>query len=245
MLKIFPELQRLKNEAIVAKESIPFLYQFFNIQAFYAGTETKGNIMSRLLNSFIEALNENTKLPRYVIMIPDWDIVRSTNFDYGATTMFEEMIGYLCKQINKCITRCRDDIMSKKPGALSSTFEPRVIWICMINRPIEDSKDMKELMIHRGKFNRTLDNNITKERYMYIMNINAFEEDSGNLLNANFHLTKEGKQEFWSEVSQQLKRFEYNEINLKPVNHKKKKSTPNNNHFENRWHLPKPPPRKF
>ena len=196
------------------------MYQFYNITAYYSN---QGNqeVITRLLNSFIEGLNSKKYLPRYVIMCPDLDIVKGTEFDYGANIIFKTTLRCLFDQLNKVINGRRMDLTFKRPVAMSSSFEPRLIWIKMIGRPDYNDKAMKTSMILRPKFNKVLDELVSKERHMHIMNIDIFEEDESlNLFKPTNNLTHEGKCVYWRQVDLQLKMLEFNEIRLRPTSTK-------------------------
>ena len=54
--------------------SVPYMFQEFNISTYYVTSEIS-NIITRFMNAFVEALNEKPKLPKFVIVIPDSDIL--------------------------------------------------------------------------------------------------------------------------------------------------------------------------
>ena len=236
---VFPVFQSIKSSTAITKEQWPYLYKYYNIFCFYQTSLSTDQIgISRILNSFIEGLNQKQKLPKYVLMIADSDIITHTEkstdiFDFGATIIFEDIMKELFKQLNKAIDRRRTNIIYKCPGALGSTFEPRLIWIKPIKRPYDpqDSKQAARAVL-RTKFGSCLDNLISDECYMYIMTLEEFESDSRNLFDANFNMTNTGKIVFWNEINSQMRKFERSEIELKPED-KPKKSRNKNKPFRN------------
>ena len=193
-----------------------------------------------MVNSLVEGLNKYTQLPRYIFMIPDKDVITSClrDFDFGVNKILDDFLSYMFRQINKVIERRRIDLMYKRPGALPSSFEPRIIWVTMINRPFDDMINSdQEMRVCMTKFNSCLNDLIRRERYMYVMNLQKFQhQDAANLFERNnpLKLTKEGKLQFWQEIDFLLRKFENQEIDLKPVS-KKQPFKGNDKYKESNW----------
>ena len=244
----FPSFRNMKTAATITKKKPPYLYQFYNISSYCTNQLSHNrNGMSHILNSFIEGLNNNLKLPKYVIFVPDKDLVENhDHFDFGAQTIFDMTLESLFKKVNMAITRRREDMFYKRPGSLASYFEQRVIWLKIINRPTTGDKKMREKMILREKFNNTLETQFPKEKQMFIMNIDAFESDDAQFLfTATNELTSDGYVTFWSEVTKMMK-FEYDEISLAgipkaPPTFRKSKNGTKGKKSQPRFKLPTPP----
>ena len=131
--EIHHTLQELKSEC----STTPYLYEQYNVMPFYLSALSPQPRVIRILNAFIDALNSTPKLPKYVLIIPDQDLMPgSKHLDYGVVHIMEQQLRWLFQQINKAIGRRREDLQSKHAGAIShSTYEPRIICIAMIDRP--------------------------------------------------------------------------------------------------------------
>ena len=165
----------------------------------------------------IAALNKQPRLPKYVIMLTDCDIILGTEFDYGLNQLLEEQLDWLIRQVNKAINRRRDDLKSKRPGAISSSFEPRVIWIKAINRPFCEDVNEKKIRATRAKFNAHLNRALQSERYMYLMEITSIDDMPTNFYNIRGQLSDGGKTQMWREIDTKLKKFDRHEIELRPT----------------------------
>ena len=132
--KIFNQLQTMKSEVHSNNSLMPYLYDQYNVHQWYKSPlETPSNRTVHLFNALIEGFNEEPKIPKYILMIPDVDIIIGTqHFELGVFHLLEEQLQWLFTQVQKSITRRREDILSKRAGAVSSSFEPRVIWVSMI-----------------------------------------------------------------------------------------------------------------
>ena len=165
----FTALQEFKAENAVK----PHIYEQYNMMPFFQSPLKPHPRVVKVLNSFIEGLNSTPKLPKYVLLIPDQDlIVGAKHLDYGVIHIIEEQIKWLFKQLNKVIARRREDLQLKRAGAiLKSTHKPRLIWVSMINRPFATQLFPKKVMGLRYRFNALLKKYIEHERYMYFLRV--------------------------------------------------------------------------
>ena len=71
--------------------------------------------ISRIQNSVVEALNESTYMPKYIIIVPDKDLaVNAIEHSYfGHTEMMEESVNWLIGQIAKLLLTRRNDLRDK------------------------------------------------------------------------------------------------------------------------------------
>ena len=210
----------MKTTAKLKKESAPYIYQYYNIYAYIQDPLNclKDGVVS-IYNSFLEGLNNRNKLPRYVFMIPDIDILRKARLDFGADEILEKLLEWLFKKINKALDRRFEDLVGKRPGAMDPLQRTRIIWIKMINRPISDrNRKIKEAIMQRNLFNGILETLVRKEGFMYIMNVDAFDnyKETVHLFNYDSELNPDGKFTFWSEVNKIFQKFEQFAVDLKP-----------------------------
>ena len=214
----FAILQRLKIDAGSTNRPPPYIYDYYNVSVWYPGTSTIKQCITRIYNAFISALNKSPLLPKYVLIIPDCDIILGTKFDYGMSRLLEEQIDWLIRQLNKAIHRRCDDLKAKRPGAISSSFEPRVIWIKAINRPFDDDENTKKIRAAIGKYNNYLTRALVAEKYIYmsIMHIDSLDDLPANFFNLRGYMSDSGKTQMWREIDMKIKKFDRHEIHLKP-----------------------------
>ena len=193
-------------------KSLPFLYQMFNVHDFKPGAAYTG--LSRILHATVQAFNDRDRLPKYILMMPDWDIIVSllkdnieSSYVMGAT------LHYLIKQVDILIARRCQDILEKKPGTVTDGH-PYVVWVRMIKRGTAFSSAQRKALKLRGKFNsileeRLLDGHADTHRIMSIdVPIESFDR--------NGNLTSSGKEDMWKEINRGIRRFDLGEIKLKP-----------------------------
>ena len=84
---------------------------------------------ARIYNSVVEGINENERLPKYIVVIPDWDIIKyGDEFGKDAPAVLYVLLRFLVKGINKLVDACFESIYRKKPGAIRAG-EPRILWV--------------------------------------------------------------------------------------------------------------------
>ena len=203
--------------------------------------------LNRFINPVIEALNEeNYRLPKYIIIFPDRDLmscIRSVLGDgFRAARVIGAAIHYLIRQINMLIDRRRLELSNKHPGAVINDPFPKIVWVRMIKRPKLELSSSQELCALRGKFNSLLEERLNEDgkgRH-FIMSI----EVKPNEFDLLGYLSGAGKINFWKECDRAMKKFDSEEISLKP----RGQSTANTNKEPNvqaaQVKLPTPPSKK-
>ena len=196
----------------------PYLFQHFNISGYYNSTIGISNVIKRLMNAFVDELNENNLLPKYLLIIPDKDLLAGLQDKNGISIIIGAILHHIIKQINIFIERRKVDLRDKKPGGMLDDEFPKIVWIRMVKRP----KLSNHLYSLRSKFNviledRLQDGNADNHFIMSIdVNLNEFDLTGG--------LTKSGCKQFWHEVNQGMKKFTENDITLMPRQIAKKKA---------------------
>ena len=184
-------------------------------------------------------------------MIPDVDLINSMNVaSYNTSRVIGSLIHYLIKQIDTLLTRRKEDLLDKKPGALSEEAT-KVIWVRMLKRPNIDptlASPKLQALKYRGKFNSILEERIAEDgmgnHLIISIDISPYEFDYGG------KITLEGQYEFWCEMIKGLKKFDQKEITLRLRGSKaaatNSRMGPNNrNPLEHGARkLPTPPPRR-
>ena len=123
----------LKCAAIAAKRPslIPYMLKYFNTGGHFT-TSTILNITTRMVNAFVDVLNARPKLPKYVLVIPDKDIVTKTKMEMGHSIFLGAALHSIIKQMDAFVCRRRTDLTDKKPGAAISDDFPKFIWVRML-----------------------------------------------------------------------------------------------------------------
>ena len=147
-------MHALREAAIKKREPLPYMYDKFNIKEFYPRSGTKG--LARLLNPFIEAFNEHHRLPKYIIFIPDKDVLANIkDYEFSMAHIIGAVIHHIIKQIDLMIARQRHDLSLKKSGGILPE-SPKIVWVRMLCRPKSTTPANADFYALRGKLNSIL-----------------------------------------------------------------------------------------
>ena len=133
---------------------IPYMFRYYNVKKFIPGNiaSMSTSPVARILNNLIKAVNENQLLPHFIIIVPDWDILKSIKYyDYGVSKIIGSTLEWLVREIDRLITTKKIDLAKIRPGAVISS-EPKIIWITMLGRPYPS-----RVLALRKKFNAILE----------------------------------------------------------------------------------------
>ena len=122
------------QEARHNKKQPPYVYRYFNVETRYPSPMgLNRSVLSRVLNCFIDILNQKPHLPRYVLVIIDKDWFETSGMvEYGAGDACNTAIQWWIREFYKSVEVRKDHLYNKKPGALAIGSEPRFIWVAMI-----------------------------------------------------------------------------------------------------------------
>ena len=75
-------------------------------------------------------------MPRLVIIIPDWDMLKymgEENCNYGIGEVSKKLIEWMMCNLNRAVKTRKDELTHIKLGAVVPD-EPKFVWVKMINR---------------------------------------------------------------------------------------------------------------
>ena len=211
-------LMALKTQAASHSEPLPYIFEHYNILPYYrvGNVNPESSFLARFINSVVYGLNKNQrKLPKYVILILDKDLLENAKFNnFGATELIQQAVKYMINEIFSAFETCKEDVKGKHLGALHSSYEPRLIWVKMIRRPYIEG-GTKYIYPHTRCFNEALEQILASTNYSHIVDINLPDDQS--LFDRNGDLTNNGKILFWENLIYQIKEFDCNKTELQPA----------------------------
>ena len=174
---------------------------------------------ARILNSLTEGFNKIHRIPKYIVVITETDIVNGLRSNGEIKRNMEELLQWLVNNINKVIRRHREDLKDKCPAALACSFEPMIVWVAMLKRPqiaVNNENYMKALDA-QGWYNYLMEELLVPEHYMYILSIDSLSDNMASYFKANGKLSDTGIEQFWKKLDYNMKKFDRRQIDLKPV----------------------------
>ena len=68
-------------------------------------------------------------LPRFIIVVPDWDIVKYVgHYKYGVTIITKKIVRWMVTNMSRSIQTHKDDLSRTKKGAVTPS-EPKFVWV--------------------------------------------------------------------------------------------------------------------
>ena len=209
----------MKTDAIATKKPILYIYEYYNIFSWtQSPVSIERSVIAKIINSFTDGLNKIHRVPKYLVVIPDKDIIDGMVSDFQAEGSIDQQLQWLINNIQKVIARRREDLKDKRSGALACSFEPMVIWVKMIERPQVANAPIKYVRAWNLKdvFNNILENNLLAYHYMYIVDIKSMFENQHLYFLPDGRLSDAGKVQFWKELDFKIKKFNRRQLDLKP-----------------------------
>ena len=94
------------NQVQRKKEYVPpYIHEQFNVLAYYRQFTTGiRRCAAQIINSLIEALNECDHLLRYLIIVPDKDLISDIDvFEFRVSKVVSDVVQWMLKEINMFI----------------------------------------------------------------------------------------------------------------------------------------------
>ena len=219
-------LTALKMEAKLSKNAAPlYIHDYYNVHSFIQLKETGvSSLLARIYNAIIKALNTRSRLPRFLVIILDQDLITDVAiYDFKATKQIKKALNWLMRQIDMIVRRKQLEIYDRKPGALTNT-DPALIFVKMIRkgRFFPQGSRLKNICMLRPKFNAVLAE-LVAARNCYIMSIESCSTEE--CFDTFGKLTKKGKTRFWHEIDELLEKFDKGKISLRPRTYKKQRKS--------------------
>ena len=151
------------------------------------------NMLSRIINTFTQAVNTRGKLPAYIVVVLDDDIISRLDYiGFGISSMMGEWLRYLIKNINEiCLER-------KKQLPLKAIKEhyPVIYWstaphhMHLTNNPI------------RSKFNNCLESILKLYKNMHPLKMKeVWDYNNAHLvIRGTGAITSYGLNKYWSSI---------------------------------------------
>ena len=197
---------------------MPYIYDYYNIKCFTTNSQSLvTNILARFVNCLVKALNDAILLPRFVVVIPEWDIIRfvkkGMQEDEGIADWMVSALEWIVLQMNRAVESKKDNLKCKKKGAVISN-EPKIIWFKMINH-LNGNSHAKTLA-WRTIFNNELEETLAGKPQHFIADVSQAMMDA-SLSDRNNSINGFGCVRYCTEVDKVLEWFDKKVSLLKPV----------------------------
>ena len=173
-----------------------YTFDQFEVRGYFSNKQSlNGNILSRIRNNIVHALNEHTILPKLIVIVPDDDIITEKDFSCMDINIgYRRIIRYLAKEIIKAIDIYKDYLPNK-----SKRFSiPHTLWIA----PPTHKNFTTENNDHRRRFADSLEQVISELTNMSVLRMVKVwdQDDSKNFVYETYRFTSLGLTRYWQSV---------------------------------------------
>ena len=169
-----------------------FLKNNFDIMAYCSGKYSDKNVntLSRLVNSFTQAMNTKFYLPEYLIIFIDDDLIEYLQYKrYNIASLLGPWIEYLCQFIAESLQDRRQQLPLKARQKLPT----QVYWVEAVSHSNFDYIDQQA----REIFSKCIEANCKIHENMRILKIREFWDKTDDNLVISNKLTKLGISAYW------------------------------------------------
>ena len=156
------------------------------------------NILSRIRNTMVTFLNKKDKLPKYLLIVLDDDLIQALDYQgFGVSTMYGEWLEWLVAEISKVVAKRKEQLPWK---AVKDDYP--MIYLC--TAPIHRNQPEKE-RDSRMKWNLVLTSLLKLYENMRPIKLKELKQDDDKLVDQNGHWTFEGLEYYWKAVDSSLR----------------------------------------
>ena len=151
------------------------------------------NLLTRITDTFTEAVNKNGKLSRFIIFVLDDDIIQFTKFDkVGVATLFGRYLQFIIDEVKVVI----EERKSQLPKKAIKVSYPVVYWLAA---PYHSNWHNDWL---RGKYNLCLESIVKQKSNMHVIKIKeVWDKNNVQLVDKVGQLTSMGVMTYWMAIN--------------------------------------------
>ena len=151
------------------------------------------NVLSRILNSFIQALNTKHYLPVYMVVLLDHDLIQYLEYTkFKVASLYGLWIEYLSETLAEALQNRKSSL----PKKAKLSEETQVYWVEPVNQGNFDYVDQQT----RDKFTHCLEANAKAFEPMRVLKIRDYWDCNDDNLVFNNKLTKAGIAVYWKSL---------------------------------------------
>ena len=105
-----------------------YINENFEVKVYMANQYTANNrgVLSRLRNCLVKGIKDNFLLPKYIVFIIDYNILKDIAFDkYGISVLLGRLTEWLANEVHKIVKLAKDS----KPKGAKKENKPQILWI--------------------------------------------------------------------------------------------------------------------
>ena len=192
----------------MTKSSKPFIFDNYNVKPYFAGnTSLTRSPLAQFHNKVVKGLNKEDSLPKYVIFLPDKDLIEAAEqVGFGCKVVFEKVLYWLGENLDRALNLRKEDLRVVCSGALPAQDEPLLVWVKMFTRPFISNTNKGFVFAQCNTFNKMLDTVMGKFSNCRTLQLQLPE--NRDAFDCSGNLSPVGKLDFCRELNRQVRRMD-------------------------------------
>ena len=183
------------REGFVKQTAPLFIKEAFDYKI-YCGSRHDSNdtnMLSRIRNSLARGLNKNVKLPNYILVVLDRDLIDYLDYDsFGISTMLGNWFEWLAAEFDDMIQKRKQNLPKK---ALDDDH-PQIYWCASLHHILLEKDNLNARM----KMNAVMDSVTKLYQYMRVIKIKEIWQNNDSKLVTHNRFTPHGLSVYWKAI---------------------------------------------
>ena len=155
--------------------------------------------LGRFINVMASALNAHVKLPKYIIVVMEEDVLRCINFSKpGVSEIYGRDLKWLAEEYHDMIMTCKENL----PGKARRFHYPQVFWVSL---PQHHNFGNNQL---QHKFNQCMETVVNLFKEMHLLKIHRHWSYNDFGVTVNGMINETGKMRYWSGIDESIEFWE-------------------------------------
>ena len=192
----------------------------YNVSVFCNGSLNKSminrNVIGRVRNCLVEAINEHVLLPKFIIVILEDDLIRAVHhYSDGISNILSTLTKWMASEFHKLLSAHKESLPTK-----ARKFKyPQVLWTAAVH----NKSFSANANYYRKKFNTCLLSVAESFREMEVAMLHTWDMHDRSLV-SDCKINAKGKETFWSALDNSLQKIDRDQMNKKHLAEKLLKS---------------------
>ena len=166
------------------------------------------NLISKVRNALVQGINEQTLLPKAVIIVLDDDLITSGNhFTDGISQLIGNITNWLAVELHRVLLTHKENLPTK-----ARKFKyPHILWIAAVHHV--NFGEQKNLF--RKKFNTCLHSVTGLYREMDILMLHTWDPKDFSSVGRDGNFTASGLTRYWRALDAAFQKWDRDQLNSK------------------------------
>ena len=180
-------------------------YIFNNFQVEHYGTDEIQSYdpskLSRFRNLIYKAFNKFNRLPKYIVIIFEEDLVNATDYnDFGLADIYQQLLEWIIKEYHRSVITIKDRL----PNKAARMHQPHIIFIApSVHRNYKNDNKRRKFTLALEKAARESRNFLDMSTYRLRK---QWDPEDNMLVSRALHkMTETGLRAFWTSVEKTVR----------------------------------------